>query len=106
MAATSPGRLSSLARVIRPAWHSSQQLRPPPGLAEHVLREEGQHGLVPDPDVPGGQDPVVLVREVEEPDVLRPAGSEKSWPAADSSVRRSPVARLMAVTSSVTAAAA
>src|SRR5450755_2049813 len=73
MAATSPGRLSSLARVMPPAWHTSEQVRPPPWLAEDVLREEGQHGLVPDDYVPGRQDPVVLVREGEELGIRGPA---------------------------------
>src|SRR3569833_3490203 len=43
-----------------------QELRATPLLAAYVLAEEGEHGLVPDPGVAGREDPVVLVREVEE----------------------------------------
>src|SRR5690348_9516149 len=85
MAATSPGRLSSWARVIPPSlarpgrWlvpgrAGSQQAGPLPGLAEHVLGQEGQHGLVPDHGVAGVEDPVVLVREVQELGVLDTPG--------------------------------
>src|SRR4051812_14679778 len=44
----------------------SEEARALPFLAEDVLSEEGEDGLVPDPRVAGGEDPVVLVREVEE----------------------------------------
>src|SRR4029453_3589216 len=43
----------------------SEQRGPDPVLAEQVLVEEGQHRLVPDPDMRWGEDPVVLVGEVE-----------------------------------------
>src|SRR5579872_7209536 len=80
IAATSPGCLSRSARVTlptlrgtvlatggRPPWHPLlQQRRTLPFLAEDVLGEEGEDGLVPDPRVARGEDPVVLVREVQE----------------------------------------
>src|SRR6185437_8450853 len=98
MAATSPGRLSSWARVIRPPWHMPATgprpyPRPPgplsaarargaralkeigavPGFAEEVGGEEGEHRFVPDHGVAGVQDPVVLVREVQELHARGPA---------------------------------
>src|SRR6266496_3380888 len=45
---------------------ASQQARARPVLAENVLVEEGEHGLVPDPRIRRLQGPVVLVGEVEE----------------------------------------
>jgi hypothetical protein len=40
----------------------SKQLGTLPRLAQHVLAEEREHGLVPDRYVSGLEDPVVLVQ--------------------------------------------
>src|ERR1035438_4993937 len=66
IAATSAGRLSRSARAIKPTLWCSQQGGAFPGLIEDVLGQEGEDGLVPDARVARGQDPVVLVGEVEE----------------------------------------
>src|SRR5215470_843917 len=44
----------------------SEELGALPVLAQDVLGQEGEDGLVPDLGVARGEDPVVLVREVEE----------------------------------------
>src|SRR6516225_7774076 len=49
-----------------PTLAGSEQARALPFLAQDVLGQEGEDGLVPDPGVPRAEDPVVLVREVEE----------------------------------------
>src|SRR5690242_18206597 len=72
IAATSPGCFSRSARAIASPYGAPVRAMPlqEPGtlpfLAEDVLGEEGEDGLVPDPRVAGGEDPVVLVGEVEE----------------------------------------
>src|ERR1051326_2658931 len=72
IAATSPGCLSRSARAMTSPYGVPARALPPqpagalPFLAEDVLGEEGEDGLVPDPRVAGGEDPVVLVGEVEE----------------------------------------
>src|SRR6202167_3385576 len=66
IAATSPGRLSRSARDMPQPYGRSQQRRTLPGLVKYVLGEEREDGLVPDPGVARGQDPVVLVGEVKE----------------------------------------
>src|SRR5215472_14940399 len=85
MAATSPGRLSSWARVIRPPWHTPpaylsparggvlHQIGAAPGFAEEMGGEEREHRFVPDHRVARVEDPVVLVREVQELHVRGPA---------------------------------
>src|SRR5690348_4794451 len=50
----------------RPGAGGSEEAGALPFVAEDVLGEEGEDGLVPDPRVAGGEDPVVLVGEVEE----------------------------------------
>src|SRR5690242_14077720 len=47
-------------------WGALEEAGALPWLAEDVLGQEGEDGLVPDPRVAGSQDPVVLVGEVEE----------------------------------------
>src|SRR6202167_6630259 len=66
IAATSPGRLSRSPRDMPQPYGWSQQRRTLPGPVEDVLGEEREDGLVPDPRVARGQDPVVLVGEVKE----------------------------------------
>src|SRR5690242_16558384 len=68
IAATSPACLSRSARAMPPPYGaaSSAQAGALPFRAPDVLGQEGEDGLVPDPGVARGEDPVVLVREVEE----------------------------------------
>ena len=64
----------------------SEQVGAAPLLAEHVLGEERGDRLVPDLHVSGREDPVVLVREVEE---LAPA--PRTAPRSYQSRRASPI---------------
>src|SRR5689334_19854011 len=72
IAATSPGCFSRSARAMTPPYGAAadalslQEAGALPFLAEDVLGEEGEDGLVPDSRVAGGEDPVVLVGKVEE----------------------------------------
>src|SRR6202044_1564766 len=44
----------------------SEEAGAAPGLAQDMLGQEREDGLVPDGGVTGGEDPVVLIREVQE----------------------------------------